>query len=602
MKNILLNKLMLLFALPVVLFMACNDEFLDQGSLSDIYEKDVYADSLKTLGVINNLYGGLNLSFNPSRFGNQCLEAACDEAEPSTDEAKFPVIIAKGAANPSNADKGIWTSYYRNVRQVNIFLANKDIIPVTSQTLELWEAHARFLKAWYSFIMLKHYGGFPLIGDKVYAEDEAIDVPRNTYAECVKYIQDELDWATSRLPLNNSVTGETADRFKATKGTTLAVKSRLLLYAASPLANGDYDGNDPDHYVSFGNSDKKRWEDAYLAAKAVIDLGLYSLYQGSSPFFYNLFQQNGDCSEHILNQWIPQNTNNNMYYETLANPPSRWTRYQSTSSSCFPLQELVDAFPMKNGLSIDDPTSDYPGIGDNMYNNRDPRLTASIHYNGALRYYIGSGDKPVRIYTGAIPASSVAEETSASRDGIYQAGATKTGYYRYKGLRNDVIGSGAELYRPQILIRYAEILLNAAEAANEYYGPTDEIYTWLRAVRQRAEITRDEDGDEKNLYGVKDNMTYEEMKIFIRNERRIELAFEEHRFWDVRRWKIAPIVSNGEVHGMEITRAVDGSFSYRVITIRKHVFNPEMYYWPIPMSEMTKSPALKQNQGYVSKE
>jgi hypothetical protein len=216
-----------------------------------------------------------------------------------------------------------------------------------------------------------------------------------------------------------------------------------------------------------------------------------------------------------------------------------------------------------------------------------------------LRSYVGAGNVPVRTYTGAIPASSIAQETSAARDGIYQPGATKTGYYRYKCLSNEVIGSGGEVYRPQVLIRYAEILLNAAEAANEYHGPTAEVYTWLRAIRERAGIYADADGDGKNLYGIKDDMTVEEMRRFIQNERRVELAFEEHRYWDVRRWKIAPDVANQEVHGMEITRAVDGAYSYRIITIRRHVFTPGMYYWPIPMSEMTKSPALVQNWGYA---
>jgi hypothetical protein len=113
-------------------------------------------------------------------------------------------------------------------------------------------------------------------------------------------------------------------------------------------------------------------------------------------------------------------------------------------------------------------------------------------------------------------------------------------------------------------------------------------------IRSRAGITPVIDG----LYGLKAGMTKEEMREAIWHERRVELAFEEHRFWDVRRWKIALQTENAETHGMEITRAANGSFSYRVIVVRKHVFTDAMYFWPIPQSELTKSPALKQNPGY----
>jgi hypothetical protein len=156
------------------------------------------------------------------------------------------------------------------------------------------------------------------------------------------------------------------------------------------------------------------------------------------------------------------------------------------------------------------------------------------------------------------------------------------------------VAGGTELDRPWWLIRYAEILLNAAEATNEYQGPTADVYTWLIDIRSRAGITP----GANNMYGLKQNMTKEEMREAIRHEHRVEFAFEEHRFWDIRRWKIAPVTENAETHGMEITRATNGSFSYRTIVIRKHVFTDAMYFWPIPQSELVKSPALKQNPGY----
>lgn len=153
------------------------------------------------------------------------------------------------------------------------------------------------------------------------------------------------------------------------------------------------------------------------------------------------------------------------------------------------------------------------------------------------------------------------------------------------------------------LLRYEEILLNYAEAVNEYYGPdyTEQLgdqvvspYYVLRLLRERAGI---EPGADNN-YGVKDGMSQDEMREAIRLERRIELAFEGHRFFDVRRWKIAEQTENAMSHGFEITRKLDGSTSYRVVNVRQHVFRPAMYFWPIPYKEVVRSEDLLQNPYY----
>jgi hypothetical protein len=295
----------------------------------------------------------------------------------------------------------------------------------------------------------------------------------------------------------------------------------------------------------------------------------------------------------VLVYWQPVTTSNNFYVENSSNPQSRGTTNGYAGVKYFPTQELVNEFDMLNGLRITDAASGYPGMGDDMYKNRDPRLTYSIHYNGSRRNMGSLGDQAVNTYTGVIPTGNAAA-TSASVDGIYTSTGTKTGYFRYKMCNNFGVGGGSELYRPWVVMRYAEVLLNAAEATNEYYGPSTEIYDWLKLIRNRAGITAGANG----LYGLKAGMTKDEMREAIRHERRVELAFEEHRYWDIRRWKIAPQTENTETHGMEITRAADGKFSYRTIVVRKHVFTDAMYFWPIPQSEIVKSPALVQNPGY----
>lgn len=599
MKKIQL-KWFLLFAMALLLITtACKKNFLDQKTLSVIDEHAVFSDSLLSWEFVNSRYANVNYSFDYKRFGNGGLEAACDEAEPSINASAYPIVIVSGAANASNVDKGVWTTTYNQVRACNIFLKNKAIIPVKTYTRNRWVGEVRFLRAWYLFSLFKHYGGIPLIGDKVYSDADKIDVARSTYDATVNYIAAECDTAASLLPYSYSNPGpldslvtSINDYGRVTKGSALGLKSRLLLYAASPLANDGSRTDDPDHLVSYATADINRWKKAVDAAQAVINLNRYSLYRGSTPYFYQMFLQ-WQCDEHIFAFMPPFSTDNACYLETLCNPISRGTRY-SGKISCFPTQELVDAFGMSNGLPIKDAASGYLP-GDKMYLNRDSRFYASISYNGSARYYQGYGIQSIWTYTGVVPSSSNPSITSASADGIYATNGTITGYFRYKMIADNVVNGGSELNRPRVLIRYGEILLNAAEATNEFSGPTTQIYTWLQDIRNRAGITPGTNG----LYGMKANMTKDEMRAFIQNERRVEMAFEEQRFWDIRRWKIAPVIENAETHGMEITRATDGSYSYRTIVIRKHIFNaPSMYYWPVPKSELTKSSALKQNPGY----
>jgi hypothetical protein len=449
------------------------------------------------------------------------------------------------------------------------------------------------MRAWYLFTLVKHYGGIPLIKDTVFADDATIDVPRSTWEDCVSYIVTECDEAAAMLP--QSFTVGSIDELRITKGAALSVKARMLLYAASPLFNSGARTDDPEHWLAYATADNNRWKKAADAAKAVIDLNQYSLYKATATPFYSFFLQNTLQSEHIFNYWQPVTTANKMYVENAANPQSRSTSNSYAGAKAFPTQELVDEFDMANGLRITDPASGYPGMGDNMYKNRDPRFYATVSYNGSIRNYGGFGDQPVNTYTGIVPPPTPnASYASASVDGIYTSSGTKTGYFRYKTLYNFVVAGGTELERPWWLIRYAEILLNAAEATNEYEGPTTGIYTWLKEIRSRAGITP----GVNSMYGLQESMTKDEMREAIRHERRVELAFEEHRYWDIRRWKIAPQTENAETHGMEITRAANGTFSYRTIVVRKHVFTDAMYFWPIAQSELTKSPALKQNPGY----
>jgi hypothetical protein len=573
--------------------------FLDPKTQSVIDEHAIFSDSIYTVQYINSRYTNVDISYEPNRFssnGSGGLESACDEAESATDPTKLHNIITTGALTPANVGTDVWGPIYAQIRAINIFIRNEPSLPVKAEsTKKYWDGQVRFLRAWYYAILLKHYGGIPIVGNTVFTADQTIDVPRSTYEQTVNYIISECDDIAPNLPLNNlgaaPTFSPTPDYGRATRGAALALKARVLLYAASPLTNTSR-SDDANHLVSYGNTDLNRWKLAADAAQAVINLNQNSLYRASSPAFYQTFLTTTN-PESVFAYYPPTTTPNNMFRETFCNPISRGTRYSATVSM-FPSQEMVDAFGMQNGKAITDPTSGYPGIGNNMYLNRDPRFYYTVLYNGALRAENGYATaQPVWTYTGVL-ASGNTNLNSVAIDGIYQSNGTKTGYYCYKMCADGVGPLGQELNRPRNLIRYAEVLLNAAEATNEFSGPSAQIYAWIGDIRNRAGIAAGTDG----LYGMKANMTQGEMRTFLQNERQVELAFEEHRFWDIRRWKIAPVTENADQHGMEITRASTGAYSYRVIVIKKHVFRDNMYFFPISQSELTKSPALIQNPGY----
>lgn len=446
-------------------------------------------------------------------------------------------------------------------------------------------AEARFLRAWYYAILLKHYAGVPLVGDSLFTYETPINVKRSTYAECVNYITSECDAAAQVLPTVQ--TG--ADYGRASKGACLALKARVLLYAASPLFNGTTlaaeagGGTDP-ALVGYPAADQNRWKLAEDAAASVIGLNSYSLntippknVDASAPGagFQGLFPQR-ENSEYIFEFMRPGNSD----LENLFLPPSR-----NGANGAFPYQGMVDAFPMSNGKLITDPTSGYNP--DDPYANRDPRLNYSIiHDQSILLVRLGNGTidgfGPVNIFIGNYNGNVTGQD--AVRQG------TPTGYYCNKMLDPGTTSSSLQSNTSRVipLMRFAEVLLNYAEAANEFEGPTSKVYDAVNSIRQRAGL---------NPFQLPPGLGKDDMRKYIQNERRIELAYEEHRFWDVRRWKIAGQTENIQAQGMEVRRN-GASVTYNKFNVTKHNFRPAMYLWPFPLSETGKSPSLIQNPGY----
>jgi hypothetical protein len=615
------NKILIFFALLSSLLgvVSCSDKsFLDETVTTDLNQKAVFSDSTYSAGFLNEIYREIGFDTDPDRFSITAfnfttfyggLQTACDEAKfRRTSTITTDVMFATGTVNPVLVSKDAWEKCYSNIRRVNTFLKYVEVSPITDRVKSQYKAEARFLRAWYYGILLRHYGGIPLIRDAIYQITDDVNTTRDSYADCVNYIVSECDAVISSNILPKRRTG--IDYGRISEAACRALKVRVLLYAASPLYNGIEDKYAPTaeykNLLGYPVYDKERWKLAYEAARDVIAMNEYRLFEwhqtGSSNNdnktaemgwgFYAVTSMASDFANYTIGK------NGEIYKggafceiildKTAAKGNDREKRYGPPTSggaaeSGYVYKELADAFPMADGKPIGASKYTYDIFKPNMY--RDPRFANSILYDGGYFSTGVSAYTPIRISGGA----------GATLDAVHVG--TPTGFYVKKTVSRSTCGNsfiGVPQSRP--LIRYSEILLSYAEAANEYYGPdySDQytsIYDALKAIRSRAGI---EPGSE-NMYGLKPNMSQTEMRETIRQERRIELAFEGHRYFDVRRWKIAEDTDNKMMHGLEITVNGDGTKSSQEFEVGKHTFRTAMYYWPIPYNEVVKSKSLLQN-------
>jgi len=586
---------------------ACSKSggFLDDKTTA-LDEAQVFSDSLRTIQFLNGIYAegtfgntdyaGIGFSFNKRRWethGN--TEQSVDDAEYSLSSATRPSVMfyqgtfsaANYGASPPATD--FWAIPYRNIRRVNLLLSKLPTVPLSDYMKSRMKGEAKCLRVWYYMQLLIVYGGVPNIGDEVYDIDDFLNIPRQKFADLVKYLSDELDEAASLLPVPNAafpVGYDALDYGRVTKGTAMGLKSRLLVYAASPLFNGGaIDAASPEQkeLVSYPTYSVAHWQAAADAAQAVINSGYYSLLVNNSQpglGFYQTFLTRVN-SENIFVVTRPNNKDFEAYYLPGTRNGQNYSR---------PTHNLVDAFPMISGKAITEAGSGYDP--QNPYVNRDPRFRYTIIFNGSKYQANDNTQNFVWTFTGA----------GQTGDAFSSGG--NTGYFVRKMCDSTVTNSvGANPARNWPIMRYAEILLNYAEAINET-GQTALAYPKLAELRERAGI--EPGGD--NLYGMKPDMTQAEMRTFIQNERRIELAYEDQRWHDIRRWKIAMTLYNGGPRGFNKVMhpiLVSGNspatykFNYVVENnIREHVFRPEMYLLPIQDAEIRKMPAMLQNPGW----
>ena len=530
-----------------------EDSFIDKTATFDSYNRTKqYLTYAYTL-----LPDGLN------RFSREAMLAS------ATDDAEFAIESAEiqqfnnGSWNALNNPDDVWNRYYSGISKCCTLLENTDHVNLDISRLDpdkqveyanslkdirMWRAEARFLRAYFHFELLKRYGPIPIVTSTLSINGNYENTPRPTMKEVVDFIAKECDIAADTLEL--TPWRNVNDAFgRATKGAALALKSRLLLYAASPL------------YVDFGDTNEANkptdvalWKSAADAAKAVIDLNQYELASSYADLFKNDFQN----KEYIFVRRYAANSD----FEK-SNFPVSFGGQGGTN----PSQNLVDDYEMLDGTPFD---WNDPAKAAQPFENRDARLGATILMNMAP--FKG---KKVATYPEGADASP-------------NPNATKTGYYLRKFLNEDVNiqtgGSSGGHVVP--LFRLAEIYLNYVEALNECDPTNPDIALYLNKVRNRASLP--------NVSAL----SQEQMRAVIQHERRVELAFEEHRSWDVRRWKIASSTLGAPLMGVQIERKPLGGYTYMPVKVEQRVFQPKMYWYPIPQSEVLKLKQWKQNNGW----
>ena len=611
------NILYLLFFIVIVFsgMFSCSDAgFLEQTVTSDLDLEKVFSDSSYTEGFLTGIYENIGFDIKLNRFQPEGigkpqaggLQTSCDEFEFRViNDITTDVLFVTGTVNPVVIKDDAFKIPYENIRKVNIFLANVDRSPLSEALKKTYKAEARFLRAWYYFVMLKHYGGIPLIGDVIYTDKDVIKTARDNYEDCVNYIVSECQAAANDL---NMIKPAGRYNGRIGKGACYALISRVKLYAASPLFNGSKFGSDTDfpyELLGYKEYNKERWKEAMDAAKAVIDLGVYNLYVNNVPkpgegWYMTFFAASIETFKE--RGMLPSDSRSDALYagaildnkksqgngrENLFHPPTR-----NSGGGGYPYQEFVNLFPMKSGKAITEAGSGYNPA--DPFINRDPRFKNSIRCDlDSVGAFINQSERQVEI------SLYIVRETGqpATIDG-FRAG-TPTGFYNYKMVHRNVDGGNSFTYHSQNmpLIRYAETLLNYAEAANEYYNsPTPEVYQALFNIRDAGGIEAGTDG----MFGLKPNMSQSEMREAIRLERRIELALEGHRFFDVRRWMIADETENKMMHGVKVIRNADRTDPEYVfdLPVRQHVFRKQYYFWPIPDKEVKKAKDMYQNPYY----
>lgn len=490
------------------------------------------------------------------------LDAASDDAVYAWETGGIKRFY-DGSWSPINLIDDRWGELYEAIAAANYFLENcpedfpeakyQDSYEEDLEQLRNYPYEIRALRAYFHFELLKRYRSI-IIGDRSFSKEEVNELEPVDYDTATEWIVKECDAVIPSLPTtySGSYYGEVG---RVTRGMAQALKARVLLYAASPLNNPQ---NDPIRYLK-----------AAAAAKEIIDSGVYELIDEPTT-------NNASAKGLIFGKICPSSSE----FEA-ANFP---IGYEGGNSGVCPSQNLAEAFDMRNGEPFD---RNNDGHWRNQLNAamRDPRFAKTLLYNGAMfkNQYIQS-------YTGG-------------RNGQPLDGASPTSYYLYKHIQEEtsfVVGSETYFQHVYPIFRYAEVLLNYAEALGAATG--DARFTGEMTVDgQQIDFTLsplDAMNRVRTRYGMPELtsvINYDSFETRLRNERRVELAFEGHRFWDLRRWMIGSQTTR--IYGLEITNN-NGTMTYARKLVQERTWQDKMYFYPISETEQYNNRHLIQNNGW----
>jgi len=587
-----MKKIFILLSILVPLFSSCDDLFSpaieNNKQLSYMFQNADYAQ-----GILANGYTRLpndSWSFD---------DVATDDAVSNSTSNSYR-LMATGSWTSQNNPMDRWTSCMSAIQYMNLFIANVDGVKFASDTIanklykKRLKGEAFGLRALYMYYLLQAHGGWTtdgkLLGVPIFTEPQTsssdYNQPRATFDECMKQLYADVDSALILLPMDygdisndsqvpakysswgvdhsiyNRVCGNLV-RLRMTGRIAMGVRAQAAIMAASP---------------AYSSGTSTTWANAADYAGQVLDsIGGISGIDSNGWYWYTNTTQISNLSSGANPQEIlwRGSTATSSSLESSNFPPTLYG-----SGRVNPTQNLVEAFPMANGYPINNSNSGYSESS--PYTNRDPRLAKYILVNGGT-----AGPSSTTIYTAADGTTNDALNATST--------STRTGYYMKKLLRQDVNlnpNSTNTQEHYQARIRYTEIFLDYAEAANEAWGPTGtgthgySAYDVIKAIRTRAGVgTTNGDPYLASMAASKDSM-----RVLIHNERRLELCFEGFRFWDLRRWQSSLTET---ALGMSIK-----SSTYNTIDVEKRTYSDYMNYGPMPYNEILKYNKLVQNKGW----
>ena len=616
-----MKKRHIIIALSVfgTVFTSCNDSFVNTKPLDQLSESVVWTDPSLADAFVTELYGGLG----NGGFDEQMLASLTDEAS-FTHPGRNITTITESRSNP--ADPGwingtlSWQNMYTRIRACNLALENlKKATSFPAATVNRLNGEAKFMRAYFYHQLVRYYGGVPIVDKSFSLSDTEFLSKRNTMKECIEFIVKDCDEAAGHLNGLSLAAG------RASKAAALALKSRILIYGASDL----YDAatakskssamaayTNPEFMAYVDGSRSERWTRAKDAAKAVLDLPGYgsqlnlsapaSKDDGIANYSNIALARNGGEKDLIFARYFINAKQENGGRIGLFNGPNGYHNWAGNA----PIQNFVDDYEMMDGSKFSWSNTEHASA---PYQNRDPRFYASLMYDGSTwkprTADVAAKDPLNQIQTGQYELTSGGSKVpyfglDTRKSSVEDWNGSYTGYYfrKFTDPNPAIVDQSTWQQIPWPFFRYTEALLNYVEACIEL-GQDAEARAWLNKIRFRSGMPAvTESGDA--------------LRQRYRNERRVEMAFEEQRYHDARRWMIASSTLGRKVQIMNVIGTLKPGktvtlykydptsydYQYKVVEMdpgkENRAWLDKMYFLPIHRDEMNRNKNLVQNPGY----